>query len=93
MSKTFRLDLDYCSGLGLDSRKDFLRNFLQRNFSFFSEGRWGLAHLMAVVADLDLSNLWEAVLAVEVVVALVRVLLLLLDELVSPPFCPNMTEI
>ena len=51
-----------------------------------------LAHLMAVVADLDLSNLWEAVLAVEVVVALVRVLLLL-DELVSSPFCPNMTEI
>ena len=50
---------------------------------------------MAVGADLDLSNLWEAVLAVEVVVALVRmeVLLLMLDELVSPPFCPNMTEI
>ena len=49
---------------------------------------------MAVGADLDLSNLWEAVLAVEVVVALVRMeVLLLKDELVSPPFCPNMTEI
>ena len=51
---------------------------------------------MAVGADLDSSNLWEAVLAVEVVVALVRMevlLLLKLGELVSPPFCPNMTEI
>ena len=49
---------------------------------------------MAVGADLDSSNLWEAVLAVEVVGALVRMeVLLLLDELASPPFCPNMTEI
>ena len=47
---------------------------------------------MAVGADLDSNNLWEAVLAVEVVGALVR-MEVLLDELASPPFCPNMTEI
>ena len=44
---------------------------------------------MAKGAGLDSSNLWEAVLAVEVAVVL---LVLLLDELVSPPFCPNRTE-
>ena len=65
------LDLDYCFGSGLDSRTDFLRNFLQRNFSFFAVGRWGLFHLMAVEADLDSSNLWVAVLAAEVAVAVV----------------------
>lgn len=55
----------------------------------------GLAHLTAVEADLDSSNLWEEVLAVEVAVAVVLqvVLMVLLDELVSPPSCPNKTEI
>ena len=43
---------------------------------------------MAKGAGLDSSNLWEAVLAVVVAVVL---LVLLLDELVSPPFFPNRT--